>query len=129
VLRPQFPFPTPPGFEDQDFLYYFDNKNTPALNTSTLAVGQILFNVPLPLQQDAPFFWRGITIDNPTAALGIRFRDSAGNYLSDDFIPVGLLSGMPSGGHPPIGPLAVIMEQEIPCPKGSVIYVDVKRLA
>jgi hypothetical protein len=129
VLRPQFPFETPDGFEDCDFEYYFDNSNTPALNTSTLAVGQQINGIPLPLQQDAPFYCRAIVIDNPTAALGVRFRDSAGNYLSDDFIPVGLVSGMPPGQHPPVGPLVVILEPEAPFPKGGVIYVDVKRLA
>jgi hypothetical protein len=129
IYRPQFPYPTPEGFQDEEFEYYYDSSNTPALNTANLSVGQIVANIPLPLQQDAPFFWRGLILDNPKAAFGVRFRDAAGNYLSDDFVNVGLYSPIPPGSqHPPVGNAPIAIEPEIPCPLGGVLYVDIKRL-
>lgn len=127
IYRPQFPYPTPDGFQDEEFEYYFDSSILPALNTASLAIGQIVFNVPLVLQTDAPFFWRGLIVDNPGAGLAIRFRGPDGTYLSDDFVPLGFYSPMPPAKHPPIGNAPTIVDFEIPCEKGSVVYLDIKR--
>ena len=59
TYRPQYVMPpTPPGFVDEEFEYYFDNLNTPAL--APLVSGQSVNKVTLQLQQDAEFIWMRI---------------------------------------------------------------------
>ena len=56
--RPQFAYATPPGCRDEDFVYYFDGSNVPLL-AQNIGPGMEIDYIPLPLDQDAPFYWRG----------------------------------------------------------------------
>ena len=57
-IRDRFPYATPQGCRDEDFVYYFDGSNVPLLLTN-LGPGAEIDYIPLPLDQDAPFYWRG----------------------------------------------------------------------
>jgi hypothetical protein len=137
MYRPQFAYPTPPGCRDEEFLYSFDGSNTQMLNQdiSTLT----LRNIPLVLDQDAPFYWRGWKFNAlrgatspggiPTAYaykdVSIRLRDPYDNDLSNDWVPA------VNYGDPINSPLQnnltlltgppVLVEPEIYCPPGGVI--------
>lgn len=129
IYRPQFCYPTPPGCRDEDFVYYFDGSNTPLLNQDVQ--GLTLSNIPLPLQQDAPFYWRGIKVELRGAGGGpaipdlyVKFQDPYLNFLSD-----GLVSATTYGfAQNPVvfnqaeytGP-PVPLEPEIYCPPGGLI--------
>ncbi len=126
--RPQFAYSTPPGCRDEDFVYFFDGSNTPALNQDVS--GQTILNVPLVLEQDAPFYWRGIKLGlrEPSVPsyvlpnLSVQFRDCYENNLSDDLVPA-TQYGFPQN------PLAFnsqvltgppfVLEPEIYCPPGG----------
>lgn len=124
---PQFVYPTPDGFQDQDFVHYYDQLSEALLSSAlSLSVGSEIVGIPLTLQNDAPFLWRGVKVNGPTN-FGIRFRDQAGNYLSEDYVPLPL-------GYAPdlqaiLGVPPVVLEPEIPCHPGGVVWVDVKRLS
>lgn len=127
MYRPQFTYPTPSEFDDKDFVAYFDQTNTTQLNAAlSLAAGATIIGIPLVLQSDAPFFWRGIKINGPSN-FGVRFRDPYGNYMSSDYLP------LPLDYEPQepavIGSNPVVLEPQVRCPAGSVILVDVKRLS
>ena len=125
--RPQFPFRTPPQFQDKDFVHYFDQTTVPLFNTAlSLAAGGIILNIPLQLQADAPFSIRGIKVNGP-ANFAVRFRDPYGNYLSEGFIPIPLRDGPEETGV--YGSNVVDFEPEIGCPVGSIIFVDIKRIS
>jgi hypothetical protein len=133
--RPQFVFSTPPGYRDEEFIYYFDRTNTPSLAAGATQ------DIGLTLQQDQPFVWRAWEIQNGAAATfnaftgvldGVRWKDPYGNYLSFGFVPTALYtrasSGLPflaTGGLTPSAPftqgLVVPIEPEIFCPAGAVI--------
>lgn len=99
IYRPQFACLTPPGCRDLDFVYYFDGSNTPNLNQNIS--GLVIPYIPLVLDQDAPFFWRGIKLgaDRETNSgtlapdpyaipnWSVQFRDCYDNPLSDDYVP------------------------------------------
>lgn len=134
MYRPQFPYVTESGCRYEDFVYYFDGSNVPMLNTSIS--GKRIENIPLPLEQDAPFLWRGVKVGAtrvlssgvPSAYLSpnfnVRLRDCYDNDLSDDYVPAtqygfaenpltfssSLLTGPPA-----------VLEPEIYCPPGGVI--------
>lgn len=129
IYRAQFAYPTPPGCRDEDFVYFFDGSNTPMLNQDVQ--GLTLSNIPLPLQQDAPFYWRGIKVELRGAGGGpaipnvyVKFRDCYLNDLSD-----GLVSAVTYGfaQNPVIFGTAdytgapVPLEPEIYCPAGGLI--------
>jgi len=138
MYRPQFAYQTPDGCRDEDFIYFFDGSNTPALandisNTSP-------FQIPLQLQQDAPFFWRGVKVNairettngNPAQYeapnITVQFQDCYQNNLSDDLVPatqygfsivpVALNSGFILGAPVPL-------EGDIYCPPGGTVYVSI----
>lgn len=124
--RPQFLYSTPEKFKDEDFIHYFDQHNTTQLNNAlSLAAGGTIIGIPLQLETDAPFFWRGLKIDGP-ANYAVRLRDPYGNYLTDDYVPLplGFSPDAPTVAGSPVIP----MEPEVPCPAGSVILVDIKRI-
>lgn len=123
MYRPQFVYETPEGFEDEPFEYWFDSHNVPALGVS-LTSGQQLLNVPLPTQPDADFFWRAIKITASNNKFYIRFRDGFGNYLSE-FIPGSNYIPSPTPAEAPIGGTPVVLEPEVPCPAGTILYVDI----
>lgn len=132
MYRPQFPYPTPEGCRDEEFVYFFDGDNTPLLNQSV--AGQQILNIPLVLQQDASFFWRGIKLglyDSLISAyafpnVDVQFQDCYQNMLSDDFVPA-------SHYGFPMNPLSFnsslltgppfILEPEIYCPPGGYILL------
>jgi hypothetical protein len=125
MIRPQFPFPTPPDCYDEDFVYSFNSTNTPALGTS-IAAGAQLQNIPLLLTPDAPFLWRGLS--TPVSNLMIRFKEPAGNYLSDGYVPIDLYT-VPAGITTTQG-TPVILEADagdgqgaIFCPAGGIVTV------
>lgn len=124
--RPQFPFSVPPDTQDKDFVHYFDQTNTPQLNNAlSLAVGATILQIPLQLEGDAPFTIRGIKVNGP-ANFAIRIKDSFGNYLSDDFVPIPQEYGPEETSV--FGSNVVDFEPAFTCPLGSIVFVDVKRL-
>ena len=127
IYRPQFAYPTPRGYRDEQFHYAFDLSNVPQLAKTSIAAGAFLQNIPLPLQQDAAFLWNSITVSGANSAdpvIAGRFRDPYGNYLSDDFVPFDLYCH-PAGG-PVIGTLDCPWEPAIECPAGAIIWLDLK---
>jgi hypothetical protein len=128
MLRPQFPFPTPEDCEDQDFLYIFNANDVPVLG-NLITAGSQLLNIPLLLDPDAPFLWRGLAMENVN--LMVRFKDPSGNYLSDGFVLFSLygvpggIAGVAQNGQP------VVLEADagngqgaIFCPAGGIVQVD-----
>jgi len=124
TYRPQFVTePTPEGFVDEEFEYYFDSVNTPGLQA--ILPGQQINKVVLPLQPDCEFIWRAIQISGDTGPLCLRFYDPFGNELSavqveNDRSYAGSLQGAN-----PIGRLPVVFEPAIRCPRGGFLEVDI----
>lgn len=126
MYRPQFPYLCPLAFDERDFDHYFDYRNTVLLNNAALAAGGIIWNVPLNLQTDSPFRVRAIQIKGINGAdpvVSAQFRDTSGNYLSDDFVPMDLAYTPNSAGLQFLG---IVFEPEIVCPAGSVIWMNLK---
>ena len=127
VYRPQYAYPTPPGYRDEQFHYGFDQSNTPALNIGNLAAAALSQNIPLPLQQDAAFIWRAVTISGINLTdpkVSVRFRDPYGNYLSDDFVLIDLYMRGP--GLAVVGDYCIALEPAVECPAGAIIWLDIK---
>lgn len=123
MYRPQFAYETPQGFEDEPFEYWFD-KNTVAALGSKLTSGQQLTDIPLQLDPDADFYWRAIKITASSNDFYIRFRDPYGNYLSD-YIPGYNYVGSPTVAQAPFGSTPVVLDSEIECPAGTIIFVEI----
>ena len=138
--RGQFAYPTPPGCRDEDFVYSFDGSNTPMLNQNF--VGRTLENIPLPLEQDAPFYWRGLKLGMFLTLVGegtiysyvipnlsIRLKDCYENPLSEGYIPATQygypMNPLTFNGQLLTGP-PMPLESEIYCPRGGVIYLNLK---
>ncbi len=102
VYRPQFAYKTPDGCRDEEFTYFFDGSNTPLLYTDIS--GKTINNIPLVMERDAPFYWRGIKVAAQSSASGpngsvggitgydipnvsLQFQDCYQNNLSDGLIP------------------------------------------
>jgi len=138
LYRPQFAYQTPDGCREEDFIYVFDGTNTPALNQNLNNVNFAPPNaIPLNLDQDVPFLWRGIKIGpmrettsgTPVAYLlpniSVQFRDPYNNDLSIGLVPathygfpqnpVTYNSGLYGGNPVPI--------DEIYCPPGGVVQL------
>lgn len=127
IYRPQFAYLTPRGYQEEQFHYTFDQSNTPYLNSGNLAAGAFIFNVPLNLQADAPFFLRGWSIsgvNNSDPQISARLREPGGNYLSDDFIPIDLYA-KPTG-LAVVGNLDVPWIDQLECPAGGTFFLDLK---
>ena len=132
--RPQFAYRTPPGCRDLDFTYVFDGSNVPVLATNL--AGASSFEIPLPLERDAPFLWRGLKVNATLTAglvygfpnVSVQFTDPYLNPLSDGLVPA-TLYGFPSNPMQFLGQLLtgppVPLEDEIFCPAGSVVLVTV----
>jgi hypothetical protein len=120
-FRPQFAFPTPAGVRDEQFTYTFDATNTPALS-GTIPTLQTRESIPLLLQPDTEFRWRAVKISaRGGSSLGVKFQDPYGNFLSDDFIPCNA-GYTPSGLGGLVGSQPVVLESEIVCPPGGVVW-------
>jgi hypothetical protein len=135
MYRPQFAYATPVGCIDKDFVYLFDSTNTPMLATSIS--GRRIEYIPLPMEQDAPFYLRGVKVgairhttggapvsyDFPDFA--VKLRDCFANDLSDGFIqateygfaqnPLNFNGSLLTG--PPVP-----LEPEIYCPPGGIMW-------
>lgn len=132
MYRPQFAYAPPQqGIVEEEFEYYFDPTNTPALKL-TLQPGQQYLNIPLTTQNDADFLWRGIQCSGP-GNVGVRFHDPYGNYMSDGYVPLSCYSGFTETPHLP-GADPVVLEQGGGqllgyLLRGSTLYVDVMLLS
>ena len=114
--------------------------------------GSPIANLFLRLDLDAPFLWRGVSWECPIFTqlqafldgnIAIRVRDPWGNYLSNDFIPIlnwaqgyyvwqpwlqsGALTG-PLWVAPSAGGMGVAFADEIYCPAGSTVAIDLINL-
>lgn len=124
--RPQFAYPTPEGFQDEEFVQYFDSISNPALAT-VLAAGAEIRDIPLILDSNAEFHIRGIEVAlENNNELGIQIRDPYGNYLSDGYVPAGAYSGQQLGD---VGACPVALESEIVCPPGGALSISIKNLS
>lgn len=130
AYRAQFPMPTPAGFRDEPYEYYFDDTNTPSLDFSTLTVGQeVIINFSLDVGPD--FMWRSCTIVAPTGGgvLGVQFLDGDGHFLSSAHEPIAFFAGLnvdaeTNGSFP-----GEVLEPEVWMRSGSIIQMRIKRLA
>lgn len=117
--RPQFAYPPPPpGWRDEEFEYYFDSTDYPAL-------GIVPSNgIVLPLQGDAEFRIRAFQISGNTGNIAVRFWSARGDALS--LVPVenDLAYAGTVNGAPPVGRLPVPLNDEIICPAGSALRID-----
>lgn len=121
---PQFVYPpTPEGYVDEEFEYYFDSTNTPGLDAVT--PGSQVNRVVLPLQPDCEFIWRAIEISGNTGPMCLRFYDPFGNELSAVQVENDRSYSAFLQGANPIGRLPVPFEPEIACPKGGFLEVDI----
>ena len=129
AYRPQSVYPDPPeGWEDTDFVYYFDPVNTPALGGG-LPAGETIQKIPLQLQPDADFYLRGIQISGNTGRLGLTFWTPAGDPISQVTVEADRAYSGTLNGNPPVGRLPVMVEPEIFCPAGSQILLDLTNIA
>ena len=143
MYRPQFAYATPEGCRDDEFTYSFDGSNTPLLNQNIS--GLTLRNIPLVLEQDAPFFWRGIkvgvlgsssagcppvtTVAYQFPDFAMKFQDCYQNDLSDGFVPA-TQYGFPQNPVAFLGSLLTgpptVLDPEIYCPPGGYILLGIQ---
>lgn len=117
--RPQFAYPPPPpGWQDEEFEYYFDSVNTPALAQAPVE------GVVLDLQADAEYRIRAFQMSGNTGNLLVRFWTPRGDPLS--FVPVE--NDLAYSGNVVVGRLPVPLPDEIVCPAGSALRVDLQEL-
>lgn len=124
--------PTPPGFRDEEFEYYFDSNNTPGL-AALSTPGQTANKITLQLQQDAEFIWHALEISSlrylrelpaNTGPLCVRFYDPFGNELTSVQVEVDRAFGATLNTAFPIGRLPVVFEPPIRCPAGGFLQID-----
>jgi hypothetical protein len=118
--------PAPRGFRDEEFTFYFDQRNTPCLS-QPIAAGAQIPNIVLRLDRDAPFIWRGTKILSNQAGLGARFHSPDDDLMSEVHQPI-YQSFFP-GGAGIVGYLPVAGEPGIECPLGGVIQLDLSNLS
>jgi hypothetical protein len=121
LYRPQFPYSSIPDCREEQFHYFYDSTNVAALGTS-IAAGASLLNIPLPLQPDAAFLWRGFKAGS--SGLSIRLKDPYGNYLSPCPVPIELYGDTPNDSSGNSGGFCVPWGQGIYCPPGGNVFVD-----
>lgn len=141
MYRPQFAYQTPDGCKDVEFAYFFDGSNTPLLYQDIS--GKRIDNIPLVMEQDAPFYWRGIKIgaqvstSGPNGSVGgitnyavpnvsVKFQDCYQNNLSDNLIPA-THYGFPMNPiqffHSMLTGPPFLLDPEIYCPPGGYILL------
>jgi hypothetical protein len=143
IYRPQFAYATPPGCRDVDFVYNFDGSNTPLLNQDFdgLDLSNPSGGIPLVLEQDVPFYWRGIKVGAlrkqisgvPSSYqfpdMDVRFKDCYENFLSDDMVPAteyGFPQNPLSFNNSLLTGTPVPLEGEIYCPPGGTLWLYLK---
>jgi hypothetical protein len=123
--RPQYAYPDPPeGWKEEDFVYYFDQTNVPALGL--IPYNQPLSRIVLQLQADAPFKLRGIQVSGNVPSMFMRLYDAHDNQLSQCLVEADRAYSGTENGAEPIGRLPVIVEPEIYCPAGGFLQVDLE---
>src|SRR5262249_18710436 len=123
----QFPYPTPTGWTDDEFGYWYDQFNTPGLQIS-LGPGEERRGVMLFFESDAEFHLKAIEINDPSGVLGVILYDPAGQAMSQDYLPVWLaFSSLSSAQNP--GQCPVVFEPELVFPAGAGMRLDIKNLA
>ena len=123
--RPQYAYPEPPeGFVEEDFVYYFDQTNVPALGT--IATNTPLSKIVLQLEADAPFKLRGVQISGNVGNLYMRLYDAHDQQLSQVLVEADRAYAGTLNGTQPIGRLPVVLEPEIPCPAGGFLQIDLE---
>jgi hypothetical protein len=145
AYRPHFAFRTPSGMVDELAEFPFDYRQAPGFGVTVLA----LPNQILRIDADADFLWRALYWDGGcfanllTGQVGYRIRDPFGNYLSSDYIPAMILgqgaytvqpwvsqvtssvvANGPLYNSPFSGGMAVPLVDEIFCPRGSTLALD-----
>ena len=115
--------PTPPGFVDEEFEYYFDDLNTPGLAPLSVT-GQTANKITLQLQKDSEFIWDALQISGNTGPLCVRLYDPFGNELTAMQLEVDRTYGATLNAASPIGRLPVVFEPPIRCPAGGFLQVD-----
>lgn len=163
IYRPQSAYKTPDGYRDEPFDYYFDELSPQLINilnvqassvpyVTALTVGSQITGIPFQLDPDAEFHWKstvvGIRNQDFTSGAGapsngsdastivLRWRDPYGNYLSNDYEPVGwyasdapmvfnnsLSTNSVISPYGSVGPSRV-WEPEVFCPAGSTVLLD-----
>lgn len=122
--RPQYAYPpAPPGYRYEEFEYYFDITTTPALaiNPSN--------RIPLQLQQDAEYRFRAIQISGNAGVVLMRLWTPDGLPLSEVVIPPDESYSGTVNGVNPVGRLPVPLADEVVCPAGSQLQIDIGVLA
>jgi hypothetical protein len=123
--RPQYAYPEPPeGTVEEDFVYYFDQTNVPALGT--IATNTPLSKIVLQLEADAPFKLRGVQISGNVGNLYMRLYDAHDQQLSQVLVEADRAYAGTLNGTQPIGRLPVVLEPEIPCPAGGFLQIDLE---
>ena len=115
IYRPQFKYPTPPGFRDVPHEYFMN------IFSAGVAAGATSDWTPFALDDDADFYCRALTgdLNNGAGNYYINFRDSAlRNFFSDLILAETVIGGL-------AGP-AYILNEEVYFPKASHCEIQIK---
>ena len=115
IYRPQFKYPTPPGFRDVPHEYFMN------IFSAGVAAGVTSDWTPFQLDDDADFYCRALAgdLNNGPGNYYINFRDSAlRNFFSDLILAETVIGGM-------AGP-AYILNEEVYFPIASHVEVQIK---
>jgi len=124
-FRPQFvQAPPPPGYVEEDFVYYFDQTTNPILG-QLITSGQSFDHIVLQLQNDVEFKLRGIQISGNTLSMQLRWYDAFGNFLSASVVEADRDYSGTLNGPAPIGRLPVVVEPELACPPSGFLQLDI----
>lgn len=114
IYRPQFKFPTPPGFRDVPHEYFMN------VFQLGVAAGATTDWTPFQMDDDADFYCRALAGDTNNGATNalINFRDaSLRDFFSDLILIETVIGGM-------AGP-AYILNEEVYFPKASIVQIKV----
>jgi len=102
---------------------HVDESYTYAIDILTLENSQIIPNVSIPLDHDAPFYARMLVADGRNEDLeaytnfSIQLRDANGRYMSN--IPIRW------NNYQGLGPMPYVYSPELPFPLGGEISFDI----
>lgn len=122
IFKPQWAYPTPPGFRDEPFWIPF--------TFTVKADGRLQSGFPRQLDDDVPWILRAVVFPqigtgqqvNPALC---RITDTAGNPLSpQSVLPVLSLGALSQSGFDQINAFGFPMEPEIPCSPGGTLVFD-----